>query len=243
MDPPVDNESLTQYCPACDYDLCGLTGDVCPECGSQFDRAELAWRTQPPADESTVAWGAWLFMLVLAVCTYSTGPQPGLWSVDVGLAALRWTLAGFWIWWDYPRWRRPEHAQSLLWLVFPCLAAVHLSHAAGSVYAAAVTLSIVVGVAAIGYAFVRNWRGSVRGVLAFFGVVVGFGALAALAVGAIGSVRGAWPGAFKLHGYEFAADRDGAAVMFFGGGVVNALAAGLFWYVRASIPPRSKPRT
>jgi hypothetical protein len=40
-----ENEKLTDeglYCPMCGYNLTGLPDDICPECGSQFDRLRLA---------------------------------------------------------------------------------------------------------------------------------------------------------------------------------------------------------
>ncbi|MGN6369481.1 MAG: hypothetical protein ACTHN5_14585 [Phycisphaerae bacterium] len=64
----VPEESSALYCPTCSYDLRYTTEPRCPECGSPFDRKELAVSRIPWTHRKTLGtFGAWRGTLGLAI--------------------------------------------------------------------------------------------------------------------------------------------------------------------------------
>lgn len=58
------------YCPACMYDLRGLTSDQCPECGVEIDRARLEKSSIPWVHREGLGLGA--FLKTAMVATFKT---------------------------------------------------------------------------------------------------------------------------------------------------------------------------
>ena len=58
-------------CPGCCYNLAGLAGLVCPECGRVFTMADVGGRPRPPWLRFAMCGWGWLTLLVLDVVLLS----------------------------------------------------------------------------------------------------------------------------------------------------------------------------
>lgn len=104
-------------CPKCGYDLRGLRGRVCPECGATLNPSKLAASRDPRSgveqsewfDRSAVTWGVIGLVMGLSVYAISAGATVGplVFAIDfVATVAIGWAVFLFcslvWIGFDQP---------------------------------------------------------------------------------------------------------------------------------------------
>jgi hypothetical protein len=68
--PADDASEIALYCPSCMYDLRGLSGEQCPECGTKLDRELLAKSSIPWVHRE--GWGTRAFLRTAWLATFKT---------------------------------------------------------------------------------------------------------------------------------------------------------------------------
>lgn len=84
MPPPVERGIASALCPYCDYELAGLLGDRCPECGQAITREDVRLDARRRVFLDLTRWRVWVWNgVVLLLVMYGTF---GLGAIAVGLA-------------------------------------------------------------------------------------------------------------------------------------------------------------
>lgn len=185
------SQRLTQYCPNCGYDLCGLPEDRCPECGQRFDRSSLPVvepGTNPPGRP---LWPLQAVAIGLAFLHYSLGRDSANTIFQLTWLGLMWSLVAAWVILRRRELLRPGRAPELLWLLIPCIGTPSRPYLPEPWELGATVFALAVGTAVLVIALWSNARRTVGYLTLAAGVVLlGVGAL-----GMIGGLAGAVGGA------------------------------------------------
>lgn len=118
---PPGEQRLTQYCPRCGYDLFGLPGDRCPECGDRFDRSSLPVVGAGEIQSRRSVWWLRAGAIGLALVHFSNKPGPENTAFQAAWLGLMWSLASAWVVLSWRELTRPGGAPTALWLLIPCI--------------------------------------------------------------------------------------------------------------------------
>lgn len=216
------SQRVTQFCPNCGYDLCGLPEDRCPECGQRFDRSTLPIVEEGSAQPERSLWPLQAAAIGLAFVHYGLGSSAANTVFQLAWLGLMWLLAAAWVILRWGELSRPGRAPGLLWLLIPCMGTPTRPYLPERLELGAAVFALAVGTAVLMISLWSSARRTAGYLTRAAGVVLLTVGALSIIVGLMGALVGADPDRtkFSVFAWEYPGTRQNHLIVAIIGAVV-----------------------